>query len=432
MAAAILAGLAVPLTAPELLHLNAMTSDLRFMLSEADVPEQIQWRISQCGYKNVSTFSVWSDDKPSVRLSIAADILDPAEVGLTAPQQSAARAQVNYILSAWIVASQRSAEQTRLTTEAKLLRLPTILSRTTLVALRVRFEAEHGRVPDTIFPCAALIERRMDEIEEGDISAPHLTEVIAVDLCADETTTIQEIGTSVRIRKAPKAIAAPATTEEYRNRVRTMAISYVLARYKHSSRLWLRTATLNTWNTFVEYILSDEVGCYALDTEGISVKASWATTLNYEYQIRKLAFRKIQYEQLDFAAALTAAMADLTCKERYFITPTAYIAAASKKVGGGGLAQQVIPSIVKDGKGRGKNGALSRTQKAQAAGVAKAAKPKGKGKGKGKGKTPDGRILCKAYNTLAGCSFTNCKFVHCCSSCLSADHIAANCTAAGA
>ena len=438
MTALVLASLALPLTVPELAHLDTMTSDLRFLLAEADVPDQVQWRISQCGYKNISTFSVWGDDKPAVRAAISADILNPIEDGLTPAQQSAARAQGNYILSAWIVASQRSAEQTRLSTEAKLLRLPTILTRTTLVALRVRYEGEYGRVPDTIFPCAALIERRMEEIEEGDITAPQLTEIIAVDLCADETTTIQEVGTSVKIRKAPKAIPAPATTEEYRNRVRTMAISYVLARYKHSSRLWLRTATLEVWNSFVNYILSDEVGCYSLDTEGISVKASWATTLSYEYQIRKLACRKMQYDQLDFAAALAAAMVDLTCKERYFITPTAYIAAASRASKGNisSSSPHVIPTISKDSKGRGKNGGLSRAQRAQSSSSGKGSqgKQKGKGKGKGKGKTPDGRILCKAYNTAAGCTFQNCKYIHCCSICFSTDvnHIAISCTAAGA
>ena len=96
----------------------------------------------------------------------------------------------------------------------------------------------------------------------------------------------------------------------------------------------------------------------------------------------------------------------------------------------------MIPTISKDSKGRGKNGGLSRAQRAQSSSSGKGSqgKQKGKGKGKGKGKTPDGRILCKAYNTAAGCTFQNCKYVHCCSICFSTDvnHIAISCTAAGA
>ena len=432
-----MATIAAPLAAPQTVHLNAMSSDLRFMLSEADVPEQLQWRISQLGYKAAATFAVWGDDRAAVRAAIAADVLDPSDAALNAAQQTAARTLGNYILSAWIVASQRSVEQARLTTESKLLRLPTIMSRTTLTALRQRYQDEFGRVPDTIWPCAALIEHRMEEIEDGDIVATPLGEIIAVDRCADETTTISEVGSSVKVRKSPKAIAPPATTEEFRCRFRTLAISYVLASYKHSSRLWLRTATMANWQIFVEYVLSDEVGNYALDTEGISIRASWSTTLSYEFQMRKLICRKIQFDMMDFATAMREAMQDLTIKERYFITPTAYLSAAKKTNNSTALTTNLAASPGGQIKGLGKGGQLSRKQKraidssTAASSVTKSSKGKAKGKGKGKArKTPDGRVICIAFNTSAGCSYPNCKFVHVCSTCFAEAHNCLACSGA--
>ena len=160
--------------------------------------------------------------------------------------------------------------------------------------------------------------------------------------------------------------------------------------------------------------------------------------MSYEYQIRKLVCRKINFDGMDFATALTDAMIDLVIKERYFITPTAYIMAGAKRGVAVAALHPAPPVTAGAVKGRGKDGALSRKQRLAAkrsaseqpsavAPVAKAAKGKGKGKGKAR-KTPDGRIICLAHNTAAGCSFVNCKFLHICTLCYSAEHICLTCT----
>ena len=106
------------------------------------------------------------------------------------------------------------------------------------------------------------------------MSAQPLSEMISIELSSDETTTLQEFGPNVKVRQTPEAIALPDTTEEFRNRYKTLAFSYILASYKHSTRQWLRTATMDVWLAFTEYILSDEIALYKLDTRGVNIKAS--------------------------------------------------------------------------------------------------------------------------------------------------------------
>ena len=175
----------------------------------------------------------------------------------------------------------------------------------------------HTRVSDKIYPCASLLEKRMKEVEEGGITAPPLTEVISIENSDDEQIQLSDNGSCFRIRKAPEAIPP--------------SIAYTIVGYKHSSRLWLRTSTHDVWLNYTDYLLSDQVASYNLDTDGCSIKAAWKTVLEYDMGMRKLACRKITFDGQDFKTAIEFAMNDLQCRERYFVTPTALINASLAK-----------------------------------------------------------------------------------------------------
>ena len=57
----------VPLTDGENTALATMDSDLRFLLSENEVPVKIQVRLATGGYKAMSTFAVLADDRAGLR-----------------------------------------------------------------------------------------------------------------------------------------------------------------------------------------------------------------------------------------------------------------------------------------------------------------------------------------------------------------------------
>ena len=418
-----------------------MSSDLRFMLSESDVHDRVLIHLVQCGYKTIPTFGVMADDRPGMRAAIAANVLDPNTGGLTPAQAFQANLQVNLLLAAWIVANQRMTDEVKASAECKALRLPNMVSRSALIALRVRYENEHGRITDSVFPCAAMIESMLEELEEGSYTARALSEVISVEMAGDESVTITEVGVNVKVRKTPKAIALPCTTEELRTRFKTLSIAYTLASYRHSSRLWLRTATAACFLTYVEYLLSDQVSQFHLDQEGLSVKASWVTVLNYDLAMRKAVCRAILYDGKDFATAINEVVKDINVKERYFTTPTAIISSSVSSSRPSGKGSKNLPPIAGAGPASGKGAAMSNKKRKQlerqtwidslkAAKVAWKGAGKGKGKGAGKGgqarRTPDGRSICDFYNKPVGCVKDTCQFVHVCNKCYGEHSAASN------
>jgi len=199
--------LGTALSDAEAKQLEDMSSDLRYVLSEFEVPERLQLRTLQLGYKSLATFGVLGDDRAAVRAALKTDFsLDPAEANLDPALAQKARLMTTLLVAAWQSASIRSAEEAKQSADNRLLRLPNLISRTSLVSLRKRFEQDHGRQNDKIYPCASLIERRMEEIEEGGITAPALSEVICIELADDEHVQLADNGTNIKVRKAPKAI----------------------------------------------------------------------------------------------------------------------------------------------------------------------------------------------------------------------------------
>ena len=305
-----------------------------------------------------------------------------------------------------------------------------MLARPALIALRAKFESTHGRINDNIFPCAALVEKRLEEIEEGSFTATPLTEVICVDK-ADDDQIVVDLGSSIKVRKPPKAIALPVTTEELRDRFETLAISFVLASYKHGNRLWVKTATMEAWTKYVKYLLSDEVALFHMDQEGLNIKASWNTVLLYDMAMRKKICRLVLYERMDFLTAMEATMKDAQIKERYFNTPTALLNSSAGSKGG-----QRVPPPPAPGAPPAADQLSNKKRKA----AAKDAAPNKKGAGKGKGakgggrqrKTPDGRMICDFYNRAVGCNKTPCTFLHVCNLCFGTHAACSNtCKTAG-
>ena len=420
MAAAIVAAFAIPLSEVEQKELAAMESDLQFLLSEVEVPVSMQLRLVRLGSKSTATFAVMADDRPGMRAAIRADLVDATEANLAPDLASLARSVTTALLAAWMSAEQKVTAQVKASAEGGLLRLPNLITRPALIALRQKFEAEHGRTNDTVWPCASFIEKRFEEAEEGSCTAPTLSEVIAQDIAKDDHVVLTEVGVSVKVRKAVKDISLPRTTEEFRSRIKTLAIAYVLASYKHGNRLWLRTATMKVFQDYTEHMLSDEVANFSFDRENLSVAADWQTVLEYEHAIRKAACRAILYDGKDFATALQDSTKDEAIRSRYFITPTAILAASRKNFAGSSSK----------GAGRGK---VESKEEVSNSKKRKAENKKG-GKGKGKGgkkgsrgvKTPDGRFVCPFYNGTNGCKKEPCNYVHCCSNCMG-DHPYASC-----
>ena len=173
-AVAVLDDLGAPLDPAENVQLEMVASDLQFLWSEFEVPAKVQAALGTAGYRAVATFGVLGDDRAGVRAALAADFsLDPALAGLSGPQAILARVTQTKVLAAWLAASVRATEETKQAADHRALRLPMVLPRSSLVSLRARYEVDFGRVSDFIWPCASMVERLLEEVEDGRVGVRH-------------------------------------------------------------------------------------------------------------------------------------------------------------------------------------------------------------------------------------------------------------------
>ena len=420
---------ALPLNAVEQGHLDLMAPDLRFIMAEREIEPRLQALLGAAGYKSLGLFTSMVDNRAQLRAVLATDFgLDAAEANLAPATALARRVDQARIVDAWDTARKRSDEADRMQAEQRASRLPLTLNRAAHINLRSRYERDFGRLNDRNWPCQALIERRFEEVDEGEVRADPLSEVVsAEELVEDPVGAVIDRDGAIRLRRAPRSVALPTGSEELRQRVKVLGITFQLAAYKHSSRLWLASTSPEVWQQHLDYILGDKVGGLMVRTNETTIRPPWSVILAYEFQVRKTACKMVMFDNKDFMTAMSDARHCLETKEQHFSTPTAMslslARAAPKRAWQDQPANDVRPP--KGGKAGGKKG--GQPKGGQAA-------DRGKGKGKQKNKftnvkTPDGRNICFKYQNNT-CNMAGCKFVHVCPECFGA-HPLAGCPQAG-
>jgi hypothetical protein len=282
------------------------------------------------------------------------------------------------------------------------------------IILRQRYENEYGRIKDCSYPCHTMVERRLEELEQGEIVAEALSDVICVEEAIDEVAgAMLDKDGALRMVKTTKKVPLPASSEELRNRIKILGVSFQLAAYKHFSRKWLTQMKPSIWQDHLDYILGSEIYGLKVQVMNRVIEAPWLDVLHFEHQLRKSACRKMMFENYTMADSMEAVRRDSATKEMYFSTPVSMAASLPKQV-------QNPPNpnkrkYDKDGKlieGKGKKGG--------------GRGGKGGKDGKGKGtksqfpntKTPDGRLICFRYQDGLCTAGKKCKFVHVCARCL--------------
>ena len=390
--------------------LESISSDLRFIFSNRDVSEPLQVSLGKAGVKSLGLFVATADSKGELRTILTRNFgLNADEGGLDPAVALERRINIAKLVDSWDTCRKRQEETDRVQAEQKASRLPLTLSRSTHINLRVRFEADHGRILDRAWPCQAMVERRFEEIEEGEVRAESLTEVVsAEEVVEDVVGAVLDKDGAIRVKKTAKSVPLPSTPEELRKRVKILGVSYTLAAYKHSQRLWLSKEP-EIWTDHLDYVLGDDVHGFSLTISGVKVEPPWSVVLGYEFQLRRTACREVVFNGVRLKEAMRMARACPVTKEKYFTTPVALAAAVSRAPTGkrvpvpGEDRPPKWPKGAGKGKGKDKGG-------------------KGKGKGKGKArfthtKTPDGRLVCFRYQDDQ-CKSGKCTYVHVCARCL--------------
>ena len=406
-----------------------LAGNFEVLLTDRGVPKEMQQIIANAGFTTVSMWGYVADDHKELRafLTNAPFSLDPSAQDLAPAEIVRRRMLVAALLDVWDTCKVRGQERREVEAVQRAHGLPFTLPGGDLVTLRRKYEEVHGRIEDTFYPCDQLIERRLQQIEQQNITADQLQDTASrAEQSEDNVGTIVTKDGALRVQPNCKRIDLPLDSESLRRRFKILAVAWDLARAKNPEMGWLKTATPAAWEAHATYVLGDRVyGFKARGHDGREHYPEWRTVLDFEFAIRKEAVKLILYSGFDFARAMKEARDSVELMGVHFITPTlSYIASlvasrgATPQTGGGGQpkgGKQSGGSAGKGSSGDGLSGAARRIMN-------KYAKKGGKGSGKGKGawhiRTSDGRPICFAYNSANERCRGNCGRVHACQICL--------------
>jgi hypothetical protein len=396
------------------------TADFLFILVDSEVALDQQYDLIMNGYSTIKKFAGLEDDRTKVRAALALDLtLDPTAVGLPGKE---ARLALSSLVTAWEAAKERLGKESQLRTEAKasgFTRQVDILERT---SMKKAVEALWGPIPQHEAPSSDYLSHKMEELENNDPSASPLDEVNSLtDL--DLSATVQGFDAAGRnqlFRKRAKG-TLPNNPESFRTRMRVERNVWLYLAAKFTARAWLVGLSPSLFDIYVDYFLGRKVMLLEVvqaDGSKHPLSPPWNIVLSYELECRKAAILMVAETQSTLAAALMAVIRDPELKELAFTSPVAHLGRSSQRTTnstGKGVNRNLQDNPNWPAKKNASPGPYS-PSKGKSKGKGKGRKGKGSGKGNQAQAfaTPDGRHICFAYNSAAGCSNPQCNRAHVC------------------
>lgn len=386
-------------------------AQLTFIWDEHRVPLKTQYDVGQI-YSTLRLFTTIADDRANVRAAVKDDFgLDP---GAAAPAGAQNRATAGALVASWEVAKDLLQKEAQLRAEAKVHDVPRRVPANEKLAMRKVAELTAGSIPNKEFPHNDYLASKMEEVENDEVTASPLDEIISVEDSETQTlsSAVDQSG-HIRITRTKNKTRPPANSEELRIRLRIEFHTWLLISSKHVNKTYLQGLDARTWERYADYLLGDRVHCMMVPVPGSdsmqSLNPPWHIVLHYEFQIRKAAFKKVRESQtaITIMEALQQCMVDPELKEMHFTSPIALqgrVRAAGNFVGEDRPWKTSRWEHSHKGKGSDHKGKGS-----------KGGKGKGHGKGGKGGKggysrqgsllthTPDGRQICYNFNSENGC-----------------------------
>ena len=406
----------------------SLSPDLAFLMNGKGIESAVQQKVLGLGVASVNHFALLADDRAGLRKFLKDFLGDVDDPNATTEGRLVRRMSHVKFIDVWKTCKVRSEERRKVEAEQRASKLPLELEGNELVSIRKGFEQKQGRVSDKEWPDEPLVEKRLQEVEQGVLHAEPSEEVASKAECKDEEDyPVADRQGIIRLRRKVVKVPAPRNSEEVRRRIRLLAATFEIVKMRNPNKAFLQDLTADTWEQHVRYFLGEKVANFRFPTQlGVRRDQAGAPTWP-KLKVRKEAVSMVTYDGITLAAGLEKARKDTEIREAHFTTPTmadALSSILSKSSGfsssssGPGAGWGSSPHPDSKGKGKGKT--------------------KGKSKGKeGKGlppgivphnATPDGRKICWAFNSPhERCRAPQCNFVHAWSVCFDTSHPAHSC-----
>ena len=396
---------------------------MKFQLAKDGVTVGTQAILFHFGAITLPKFSAFFKDTDEIR-KVAKD-----ELGIDPEASLSKRAELAGLICAWESAGVRTKETLKYMGELDARKQTKPLMGGDYLVMRNSFERKFFKLEDNECPARVYIERRISEMESGEMRAEALKTVLNRDQDGEESLipSWDNLG-SLKLKRTTNDIEEPTNPEELRRRIAVMINGLIFISLQHTNRAELQGIKPELANIYSNFLLGEQVwALIAQDEQGRTIATpNWRLVLQYELSIRKRAYRDMHETGTPFADALKDSWNDVLTRNRYFITPLAISSSTgSKSIE---ISSQSYPN---------KRPAAETESGTDRNGSRKGGKGKGKGKGKGgkrqrmNGKslevpkgcaraTPDGRFICYGYNDFnVRCRNPSCPFIqgHVCGIC---------------
>ena len=149
-------------------------SELKFLLTQHKVANDIQGELYENGIDTIAKFAVAATDEADLKKMLKDSFsIDPSE-------SLKLRAQAAGVVVAWKTAISRVERQAEAEATNEVRDLAKIPS-TDYIAMRQAFAAKFGEPEDKHIPAKEFIEKKLAELESGEFRAEPLTEIISRD-----------------------------------------------------------------------------------------------------------------------------------------------------------------------------------------------------------------------------------------------------------
>ncbi|CAL1134668.1 unnamed protein product [Cladocopium goreaui] len=295
-------------------------ADLRFTLSRNDVDDDLQAAFFTNGITTVQKFSSFFRSEDDLIQVMKDSFATDADEGLQA------RAQLASVICAWRETQTKQKRQAEVEAEMDTREWTKPIPTGDYINLRNAFMRAHGKVEDKVTPSKEYLEKKLQELENGEFRAELLSEVVSKDeVDPDIMVPVFDSKGSLSVKKGTTSVALPTGPEQLRRRLTVMLHCVLMLALKHTNREEIQDMSRDTMERYKDYILGDYVwGLSSTDLQGNQIQTPpWSLVLSYEHAVRKRAYNLMITEHLKIGAALEQAWKCPVKKERHFITPLA-------------------------------------------------------------------------------------------------------------
>ena len=200
-------------------------SELRFLLTQHKVADDIQGELYSNGVDTVAKFAAAASDEADLKKMLKDSFsIDPTE----------SRAQAAGVVVAWKTAISRVERQAEAEATHEVRDIAKPIPSTEYIAMRQAFAAKFGELEDKHIPAKEFIEKKLGELESGEFRAEPLTEIISRDEVDPDTLLPHwDAKGTLSLKKGGSKTAMPSGPEQLRLRLTVLQNTLIMIQLKH-------------------------------------------------------------------------------------------------------------------------------------------------------------------------------------------------------